>query len=342
MPRKTIILVLSLLLIFFVFCFKEKGKNTKSAFPILSGPHFGQTPPTDEPEVFAPGVLSTNLYTRDMAITPDGNEIFFSVSALGFNLIFYTKQENELWTEPKVAPFISEYNYMSYEPHITQDGKHFLFLCNKPTDQNSKPNEDIWAVDKINGEWSTPYNIGPPINSENAEFFPSVTKNGTLYFTRNNQGERESFIYRSKFINGKYQEPEKLGPEVNCGTNRYNAFINPDESFIIVPAVGMEDSYGGTDYYIVFRDENDQWSNPINMGERVNTERSGEYSPYISPDGKYFFFMSTRINPENSHFKTNPFITNLVYLFQKPQNGNSDIFWVRTEFIEKLKLKQKE
>ena len=338
MKRKFSPAIFVIFLTLSISCVTEK--KTSSEFPQLTGPYFGQTPPVGEPEVFAPGVLSTNLYTRDMAISPEGDEIFFSISAMGLNLIFYSKQENGKWTEPLVAPFISDFEYMFYEPHITSDGKRLLFLCNKPRVPNSKPNEDIWAVDKIDGKWSTPYNIGTPVNSEDAEFFPSVTNEGTMYFTRNKQGDPISYIYRSKLENGKYQEPVKLGLEVNCGSNRYNAFINPNESFIIVPAVGMDDSFGGTDYYIVFRDENDQWSKPINMGEKINTKRSGEYSPYISPDGEYFFFMSTRINPNVDHFKTNPFITNLVNIFKQPQNGNSDIFWVYTKFIEELRPKE--
>jgi hypothetical protein len=32
----------------------------------------------------------------------------------------------------------------------------------------------------------------------------------------------------------------------------------------------------------------------------VNTTRGGEWSPYVSPDGRYFFFMSSRpIRPED-------------------------------------------
>jgi len=136
-------------------------------------------------------------------------------------------------------------------------------------------------------------------------------------------------------VNGKYQEAEKLGSEVNCGTNRYNAFIDPDERFIIVPATGMEDGIGGTDYYIVFRDENDKWSKPINLGEKVNSVRGAEWSSYISPDGKYFFFMSSKtasINEKPSYRK-------FKKMFNKPQNGNSDIYWVKSDFLLDLKKK---
>ena len=331
-PLYTILITI----IFYCYILNLFAQNP-SSFKELSGPYLGQAPPGNEPELFAPGLISTAMYTRDMAMTPDGNEIYFCISALGYNLIFYTKQIDGHWTEPEPVPFISDFKYMYYEPHITPDGRRMLFLSNMPQKDGGEQSEDIWAVDRNGDGWSRPYNLGLPINTDGNEFFPSVTRDGTLYFTRAEKGSRIHFIYRSRFVNNKYEEPEKLGPEVNCGTNRYNAYIDRDERFIIVPAVGMEDSYGGTDYYIVFTDGDDSWSPPINMGNKVNSRSRGEYSAYISPDNKYFFFMSTRtsINNESSIEKVT--YERLKQLYNKPQNGNADIYWMDASFIQALK-----
>jgi hypothetical protein len=45
-------------------------------------------------------------------------------------------------------------------------------------------------------------------------------------------------------IDGKYQEPEKLPPQVNSGLTQYNAFIDPDEKYLIVPVNGRNDTFG--------------------------------------------------------------------------------------------------
>ena len=318
-----------------ISCVREVEEPNKISE--LSGPYLGQVPPGDTPQLFAPGVVSTPLYTRDIAMTPDGNEIYFCVSALGYNLIFYTEQQNGKWTEPRVAPFIKNLEFMYYEPHITQDGKKMLFLSNMLDKDSVKGDQDIWAVDRINDSWGEPYNLGAPVNSDGAEFYPSVTKSGTIYFTRQPTGDPNNYIYRSKMVDGKYSEVEKLPLQVNCGEARYNAFIDPDERFIIVPTVGMKDGYGGTDYYIVFRNKNDNWSNPINMGDKLNTESGREYSSYLSPDGKYLFFMSGRTLPDTNITASNLKLNYLVEKFNQPQNGNSDIYWIDASFIEKLR-----
>ena len=121
---------------------------------------------------------------------------------------------------------------------------------------------------------------------------------------------------------------------MNCGTNRFNAFVAPDESYIIVPAQGMEDGYDGVDYYVVFRDSSDRWSDPVNLGEAVNRDNPRGWSPYVSPDGRFFFFMATRtreIGPEEWTY------AHLRRLQVSPNNGNADIYWMDAGFISELR-----
>jgi hypothetical protein len=137
-------------------------------------------------------------------------------------------------------------------------------------------------------------------------------------------------------IDGKYQEPEKLPPQVNSGLTQYNAFVDPDEKYLIVPVNGRKDTFGSTDYYVVYRNPDDTWTEPVNMGNKINTVSGLEFSPYVSPDGKYFFFMSTRI-PEKEEWPEELTFSLLKEMFNKPGNGNSSIYWVSSEFISDIK-----
>jgi Tol biopolymer transport system component len=255
-----------------------------------------------------------------------------------------TKVEDGRWTRPDVAPFSANPDYMSLEPFISPDGQKLYFLSNRPRDGGvmgpenvgAWVNQDIWVTDRTANGWGEPYNLGPPVNSDDEEYFPSVTRDGTIYFTRTPSGTRESYIYRSRLVDGQYTEPERLGPEVNSTGSQFNAFVAPDESYLILSVFGREDSMGSMDYYIVFRSEEDEWSQPINMGEQVNTPRGGEFSPYVSPDGKYFFFMSTRSRLAES-MPERLSLDFLQEVFDGPQNGNSDIYWIEAGFIEDLR-----
>lgn len=325
-------------------CGPRGEREGQDEFPVLSGEYLGQTLPGAEPEIFAPGIVSTGMYTRDLAMTPDGNEIYFGVAVGGFTVIMQTKSENGRWTKPEVAPFSADPRYMNLEPFISPDGQRFYFLSNRPPaggdlepdEVGTWVNQDIWVMDRTGDGWGEPYNLGPPVNSDAAEYFPSVTSDGTIYFTRTPEGTRESYIYRSRLQNGSYTEPERLGAEVNSTMSQFNAFIAPDESYLILGVFGREDSRGSTDYYVVFRDRDDSWSGPINLGDRINTPRGGEFSPYVSPDGKYFLFMSTRTrSPEE--FPEELTHSYLEEVYNGPRSGNCDIYWVDASFIEELR-----
>ena len=206
----------------------------------------------------------------------------------------------------------------------------------EPGELRAWANEDIWVMDREGDEWGAPYNLGPPINTTDAEFFPSMTRDGTLYFTRGTEGGEKSHIYRARWIDGEYREPERLGPEVNSTENQFNAFIAPDERYLILCTGDREDSLGGTDYYVVFRSDDDRWSDPVNLGPAVNTPGAGEFSPYVSPDGRYLFFMSTRLGARE---RIPPLLTwdYIQGYRQQPEIGNAGIYWIDASFIEGLR-----
>lgn len=327
-----------------IACSENKLQTNKEITTIqkeYKGDYFGQEAPNDSALLFAAGFISTSLYTRDICFMPNGKEAYFCVSALGFNLIFKTFQNEEgIWTEPKPASFIKDFSYMYYEPFISYDGLKMFFLSNMPDTDSIFDDQDIWCVNREADDWGDPYNLGDPVNTSGAEFFPSLTKNNTLYFTRQPEGDANHYIFRSKFTDGKFGEAEILPEQVNIGNARFNAFISPDEDYLIIPAAGMEDTYGGVDYYISFRDKNDNWSIPVNMGNQINSDAAREYSASLSYDGNYLFFMSDRLlqDPNTNDLSLN----NLIEIQKGILNGNSNIWWINSNIIDSLKEKSKE
>ena len=334
-PSCQILLLLVSLTLFSCVQPKDQSK-AQAGFPDLSGPYLGQPVPDSIPSVFAPGIVTTGMFCRDVAISPDGKEIYFCV-AIGnytYSTILFTKEMNGKWLEPEIVPFSGGPGVMDFEPAFSPDGSRLYFLSNRPDGDEPPGDQDIWYVERTGNGWGRPQNLGAPVNTDGGEFFPSLTRDGTLYFTRNEKNSPLNQVFRSSFEGGAFQEPELLPDEVNCGTNRFNAFVSPDENYIIVPAVGMEDSYDGVDYYEIFRDENDHWSQPVNLGRHVNLDNARGWSPYVSPDGNYFFFMATRtreIEEADWNYK------NLKALNNAPGNGNAGIYWVDAGFIGNLR-----
>jgi hypothetical protein len=310
-----------------------------SSFPELSGPYLGQAPALSEPVLFAPGVVSTGLGERDVAMMPDGSEIYWAVvvGQYEYTTVMVSRRVEGVWTEPEVAPCCSQAGYMHLEPHITPDGEQFMWLSNRPGPGVHNGGQEIWAMDRVGDGWGEAYPLPETINTADSEYFPSVTRDGTLYFTRSPAGGGVNRIWRSRKVGGEYQEPELLPDQVNAGRSRFNAFIDPDETFLLLSVTGMEDTQGGTDYYVVFRNEEDEWSDPVNLGPLVNTAGSFEYSPYVSPDGQFFFFMGNRVDEARlapGGVFDGPALRRLA---GKPENGEWDIYWMDAAFLDELR-----
>lgn len=326
------LLALLFITVSFYCCEPRQGRDD---FPVLEGDYLGQTPPGPEPEIFARDIISDPMQNRDVAISPDGDEMYFGLASAGIFTIIRSERVDGRWSRPEVAPFATDPDINDFEPCISPDGEMFLFLSTRaPAGQEQRGGwayQNIWAMDRRESGWSEPYDLGGPVNTEASEFFPSLTNDNTLYFTRGSGGEY--YVFRSRLTDNGYSEPERLGPGVNAGTAQYNAFISSDESYLIYLVTDNEENIGIADYYISFRNEDDTWTGPINMGERINRPGARGASPYVTRDGRYFFFSSTRPLGEDVTLSYD-LIRNLYY---EPQNGSGDIYWVEAAFIETLR-----
>jgi len=137
-------------------------------------------------------------------------------------------------------------------------------------------------------------------------------------------------------VNDAYTEPERLPAPVNQWTMQFNAFIDPDERYLIMPSMGPGGGDGRPDYYITFRDEQDRWSEPVRLPDHIDTGRSGNLSPYVSPDGRYFFFLSTR-RPTWEERPDSLSAQVLQQIYDAPGRGNADIWWVDAGFLEEMR-----
>ncbi|HEY5885892.1 MAG TPA: hypothetical protein VIT88_14475 [Pyrinomonadaceae bacterium] len=282
--------------------------------------------PLIEPTILGEGIISTGDFDSHPAFTPDGKTLYFVRSTPNFNLwtILVSHFERGKWTIPETAPFSGQYS--DADPFITSDGSKLYFISNRPVAGKSKPDLDIWVMEKTVAGWSEPKNVGAPINSPGSEWYPTVATNGTIYFGSDREGGKgRTDIYRSQLINGKYTEAENLGDLINTQFNEFEPLIAPDESLLIFMAGGRSDSRGGLDLFISYH-RNGVWTKPANLGDKINSS-GNEYSPTLSPDGKYFFWTSTRGFADKPLDRRLNF-QQLTNKLRSPRNGLGDIYQI--------------
>ncbi len=137
-------------------------------------------------------------------------------------------------------------------------------------------------------------NLGPGINTNFYEYFPSITADGkTIAFTRNfrndGKGSQED-IYVSTKSNNEWQDATPLR-EINSPGNEGAPSISADGQYMFF--VSCDDvtrkCYGSCDIYFSQKN-NARWSEPINLGPPINTNQ-WETQPSFSSDGKTLYFV---------------------------------------------------
>ena len=272
--------------------------------------YFGLTPPGLIPEVFAPGIVSDSTWAEhcQVAISPKGDEIYWSRFTNDVpEQIYFSKFTYNNWTKPKLVDFVKDdLTLLNGQPTFSPDGKKLFFYSrNRP---GGLGYIDAWYVERKDNGWSKPINVGQPFNTDGDDRPPIITENGNAYTMGRNFAENKVDFLRFNFTDGKFHSPSLVS--IYKSTQYWwPLYVSQDESYIIFPSA-MKGGFGRLDLYVCFKDENDTWGKPINLGPDINTKTSERF-PIVSPDGKYLFFM---------------------------RHAESwDIFWVSTEIFDELR-----
>lgn len=292
--------------------------------------------PESAPKVFAPGFISTGMYERDMAITMDGNEIYYSLFQGDWNTIMVTRKVDGVWLEPVVAPFARDTMFFFAEPALSFDGSKIFFLSTKPREgEKRKPgwnNQNIWVAERnVDGTWGDAKPLPQNINALE-EFYPSLTRNGTLYFCRTDAKTKVSQILRSELVDGVYQDPVVLPSPINGKGTIFNACIAPDDSYLI-GCVSERDSSNmkRVTYMLFFHNADDTWTEGIDLVKALNLPCPNAISISTSPDGRILFFASTVKTIRFKDVQPEWTLSSIAQRRVSPGNGNSDIYWMRID-----------
>lgn len=253
----------------------------------LKGKYVGQSKP-DSATLFAPNFISTEGFTHSPTFSPNGKACYYTLESRLYHggTIMVSQLKKGKWTLPQPADIQGDYREI--DPFLSYDGTTLFYSSDHPINEADtvKDNIDLWMVKKEGKAWGPPIHLGEEVNTADADWFPSLSKQGRLFFSTG--PNRSSNIVCSEFKNGTYQKAVSLGDSVNSEHRDYDPLIAPDESYVIFSS-NRPNGFGSVDLYISYQQKDGSWSKATNMGEKVNSPRA-EFAPKLSADGKYFFF----------------------------------------------------
>jgi ankyrin repeat protein len=300
---------------------KEKGADlSDQKFPVLKGRYLGQAEPGDKPQLFALDIVTTQYMLHgNVVFTPDGREAYWSGTypAAGFDGLNYQiltmKQVNGVWSPPRLAPFC-KIEYKDDCPFVAPDGKKIFFLSRRPLKPGEPlaAKENIWYAERKGDGWGEPKRLGDEINSLSVHWQVSTDLKGNLYFGgQDPDGKTMGDIFVSRYEKGKYQKPEKLDFTVSSDNLEHSPYIAPDDSYIIFSRASQQRIQMGI--FISFKKKDGRWGEAVCLNDIVGCPTATQCT-YVTPDGRYLFYISWG-------------------------STNWASYWVNSDFIEKLRAK---
>ncbi|HSA99825.1 MAG TPA: hypothetical protein VLE49_04190 [Anaerolineales bacterium] len=275
-------------------------------------------------------IINTAQRETEPSFTADGRTMYFNCNSGDICVSHLTGTwEEGNWTPPErlEAPISTEYEEI--EPVINATGDKLYFTSRRPEGRlqgipflspfldffrvvNTLATarlgrtyfgglglSDVYVSYWIDGTWSEPQNMNniagePPINTEFMDhcLFFSTDGNEAFWTSTRPGGFGSDDIWTSRRVDGKWTEPENLGPHVNGPESEHAPTPAPDGRSLYITATRPE-GFGKEDIYITTRGADGAWGSLINLGSLINGA-GDDRCPAWTPDLKIFLFDSVR------------------------------------------------
>lgn len=183
--------------------------------------------------------------------------------------------------------------YMSeYFPLLSLEGDQLYFTRNVKTSEQFIGQEDIFVSFRDSMGWNeaesmidinTPMNEGAFSMSADGKFLVFTVCDGW-----DSNGGCD--LYSSSFRRGEWSAISNMGKTVNTAAWDAQPTVSADGRVMIFSSNRLG-TLGGADLWMTYRDKNNSWTLPRNMGHVINS-KGNEESPFLHPDGKTLYFRS--------------------------------------------------
>ena len=185
-------------------------------------------------------------------------------------------------------------------PVISPDGKVLYLTRNFNKNNIGQPDtQDVWfSTLTPERTWEVAKNMGAPINNTGNNAISGISPDGkTVYLinTYKPDGSMAFGISKSTYTKAGWGFPVECRIANNYTKQAGNSVkleftVAPDGATMIL-AVQRNQTLGDRDLYVSFRQADQTWSEPISLGEVVNSAAE-ESSPFLAVDNRTLYFTS--------------------------------------------------
>jgi outer membrane protein OmpA-like peptidoglycan-associated protein len=179
------------------------------------------------------------------------------------------------------------------QPLLSTDGK-FLYFSRKGDLQNVGGNNhfDIWLAFRNSDEsWGKPIHMPLPLNNRSDNFVVAAGADASsLYLLEGNQGLPAKLVYTQK--QGRSWSAPKAVVIQHFSPLPSTQYAMADQNTVLFLSSDLEEGYGygSGDIYVSRKIADTLWTEPVNLGEKINTN-SEECHAFLAADNKTLYFL---------------------------------------------------
>ncbi|MFB6307385.1 MAG: hypothetical protein ABEH43_10445 [Flavobacteriales bacterium] len=186
--------------------------------------------------------------------------------------------------------------YPDYDPFLSADGDKVYFTSRrKNTRSGNRADIDGFYYEDVfvskrdsNGVWEEAKPLPKKINKRTNDAIVHLSLDGQIMLLYRDDDNGDLFM--SKKQGHEWQRAKELDNINTKDHQESSATLSHDHKTLYFVS-DRKGGQGGKDLYMSTRKENEEWSEPLNMGAKVNSPFN-EARPFIHPDGKTLYFSS--------------------------------------------------
>ena len=266
-----------------------------------------------------PSPINTKKSTSALYLSADGQYLLSSMVNNDKNIgplgrgIFESYKNGNVWTDPQIFQNKVNTSYLETSANMDLNKNMVFFVSDRDGGLGGK---DLWMIKKLdNGSWSSPQNLGEPINTEYDEESPYFHSDGkTLYFSSKGHSSIGGLdIFKSELDKElNWSSPENMGYPINT--------VNDDLYF--VPTVTGNRAYfssvrnggkGKSDIYEIILSNQEESNLAVYKGKVTNQNGKPINNIKVSVQNDKYY-------PVYKEFQINESSGKFVFVFE---SGNS-------------------
>jgi outer membrane protein OmpA-like peptidoglycan-associated protein/tetratricopeptide (TPR) repeat protein len=249
---------------------------------------------SDAPD-YAPVVTSDENLILFCSRRPPGKKK--NIDGLYYEDIFYTERQNNE-SDWQMADVIDKSSgYLQREINEGKEHEAPISLSADGTTLFIYKKNSIWkSIKDAQGKWSIPRRMNQNVNIGEQNPSVHITNDGSEMFivskgAQGGFGERDIYYTKVK-EDGGWEKPVNLGGKINTKFDEDAPFLSSDGKTLYFASTG-HNTMGGFDIFKTIRDENGNWSDPINIGAPINSSGNDIY--YVeNEEGTLAYYASER------------------------------------------------